>query len=76
MRVQPHNCRARYVKPLACLRSILAQLMQRRLRWFGHAVNRPDEELTKNLLLLATFKADLEPLSRSKVFGYVRRRKE
>ncbi len=76
MCVQPHYCRARYVKPLACLRSILAQLLQRRLRWFGHAANRPDEELIKNLLLLTTFKADLEPFSRSKVFGYVQRRKE
>ncbi len=75
MRVQPHYCRARYVKPLACLRSILALLVQRSLRWFGHAANRPDKELIKNLLLLTTFKADLEPLSRSKVFGYVRRRK-
>ncbi len=34
-----------------CLTSIPAMLMQRRLRWFGHAARRPEGELIKDLLL-------------------------
>ncbi len=34
-----------------CLTSILALFVQRRLRWFGHAIRRPDGELIKGLLL-------------------------
>ncbi len=34
-----------------CLVSILALLVQRRLRWFGHAVINPEGELIKDLLL-------------------------
>ncbi len=32
--------------------SVLAQLVQRRLRWLGHAARRTDEKLIKDLLLL------------------------
>ncbi len=32
--------------------SILARLVQRRLRWFGHAARRPEGEVINNLLLL------------------------
>ncbi len=35
-----------------CLTSIPALLVQRRLRWFGHAARRPEGELIKDLLLL------------------------
>ncbi len=34
-----------------CLTSIAALLVQRRLRWFGHATRRPDGELNKDPLL-------------------------
>ncbi len=34
-----------------CLTSIPAMLVQRRLRWFGHATRRPEGELIKELLL-------------------------
>ncbi len=34
-----------------CLTSILALLVQRRLRWFGHAARRPEGKLIKDLLL-------------------------
>ncbi len=34
-----------------CLTSILALLVQRRLRWFGRASRRPEGELIKDLLL-------------------------
>ncbi len=34
-----------------CLASTPALLVQRRLRWFGHAARRPEVELTKGLLL-------------------------
>ncbi len=34
-----------------CLTSIAALLVQRRLRWFGHAARRPEGELIKDLLL-------------------------
>ncbi len=34
-----------------CLTSIPALLVQRRLRWFGHAARRPEGELIKDLLL-------------------------
>ncbi len=34
-----------------CLTSIPALLVQRRLRWFGHATRRPEGELIKDLLL-------------------------
>ncbi len=37
-----------------CLTSTPAQLVQRRLRWFGHAERRPDGELVKHPLLLET----------------------
>ncbi len=66
-----------------CLTSISALLVQRRLRWFGHAARRPEGALIKDLLLptpprascadeleAATIKADLEPLSRPRVFNY------
>ncbi len=33
-----------------CLTSLPALLMQRRLRWFGHAARRPEGELIKDLL--------------------------
>ncbi len=33
------------------LTSIPALLVQRRLRWFGHAARRPDGELIKDILL-------------------------
>ncbi len=61
-----------------CLTSIPALLVQRRLRWFGHAERRPEGELIKVLLRptprsrraggqlkiwVTTIKADLEPLS-------------
>ncbi len=36
------------------LTSIPALLVQRRLRWFGHAVRRPEGELIKDLLLPTT----------------------
>ncbi len=64
-----------------------APLVQRRSRWFGHAARRPDGELIKDLLLptrgAGEFrsvenmgKADLEPLSGSRVFSYARWRKD
>ncbi len=34
-----------------CLTNIPALLVQRRLRWFGHALRCPDGELIKDLLL-------------------------
>ncbi len=34
-----------------CLTSVLTLLVQRRLRWFGHAARRPEGELSKNLHL-------------------------
>ncbi len=34
-----------------CLTSILALLVQKRLRWFGHAARRLEGELIKDLLL-------------------------
>ncbi len=34
-----------------CLASIPTLLVQRRLRWFGHAARRPEGELIKDLLL-------------------------
>ncbi len=34
-----------------CLTSIPALVVQRRLRWFGHAARRPEGELIKDLLL-------------------------
>ncbi len=34
-----------------CLTSIPALLVQRRLRWFGHAARRPEGELIQDLLL-------------------------
>ncbi len=34
-----------------CLTSIPSLLVQRRLRWFGHAARRPEGELIKDLLL-------------------------
>ncbi len=34
-----------------CLTSVPALLVQRRLRWFGHAACRPEGELIKDLLL-------------------------
>ncbi len=34
-----------------CLTSTPALLVQRRLRWFGHATRRPEGELIKDLLL-------------------------
>ncbi len=64
--------------------SILAQLVQKRLRWFGHTTSRPDDELIKDLLLptptfiwhrrtgATTIKADLEPLSGQRTFDYAR----
>ncbi len=74
------------------LTSILVQLVQRRLRWFGHATRGPNGELIKDLLLptspsawrrqtggqLKTWatKADLEPLSGPRIFGYTRWRKD
>ncbi len=72
------------------LTSILALLVQRRLRWFGHAARRPEGELIKDLLLLTpprtwhrrtggqlkTIKADLEPISGPRVFGQARWRKD
>ncbi len=36
-----------------CLTSISALLVQRRLRWFGHAARHPEGELMKDLLLPA-----------------------
>ncbi len=77
-----------------CLTSIPALLVQRRLRWFGHAARRPEGELIKDLLLptsprtwrrraegqlktwATTIKADLEPISGPRVFGYARWRKD
>ncbi len=73
-----------------CLTSIPALLVQRRLRWFGHATRRPEGELIKDLLLpippptrhrlaggrlkvwATTTKADLEPLSGSRIFRHAR----
>ncbi len=37
--------------PHATLWTSVEQLVQRRLRWFGHAARRPDGELIKDLLL-------------------------
>ncbi len=34
-----------------CLSSISAQLIQRRLRWLGHAARRPNNELIRDLVL-------------------------
>ncbi len=34
-----------------CFTSIPALLVQRRLRWFGHAARRPEGEVIKDLLL-------------------------
>ncbi len=69
-------------------------LPQRGLLWFSHAARRPDDELSRGLLLptpphpwrgrtgnqlrtwATTTRADLEPLSVSRVFGYIRRRKD
>ncbi len=34
-----------------CLTSMPALLVQRRLRWFGHAARRPEGELIEHLLL-------------------------
>ncbi len=34
-----------------CLTSILALLLQRRLRWFGHDARRPEGELIKDFLM-------------------------
>ncbi len=76
-----------------CLTRIQALLVQRRLRWFGHAARRPEGEVFKDLILptpprtwrrrtggqlkacATTIKADLEPLSRSRVFGHARWKK-
>ncbi len=61
------------------LTSILAQLVQRRLYWFGHATRHPKDELIRNPLLptptetlTTTLKESLEPLSGSSVVGCVR----
>ncbi len=67
-------------------------LVQRRLRWFGHAARRPEGELIKDLLLPTpprtwrrrtggqqktwVTKADLEPISGPRVFGHARWRKD
>ncbi len=73
-----------------CLTSIPAQLVQRRLRWFGRRI---ECELIKGLLptphrtwrrqaggqlktLAITIKADMEPISGPRVFGYARWRKD
>ncbi len=39
------------LRRLLCLTSIPALLVQRRLRWLGHAARRPEGELIKDLLL-------------------------
>ncbi len=66
------------------LARIPALLVQRRLRWFGHAARRPNGERIKDLLpptppargqlktWATTIKADLEPLSGPRVFGHAR----
>ncbi len=77
-----------------CLTSIPVLLVQRRLRWFGHAARRPGGELLKDLLFptpphtwrrraggqlktwATTTKADLKPISRPRVFGHARWRKD
>ncbi len=76
------------VRRRLCFTSIPAQLVQRRLRWFGHAARRPKGELTKDLLLPTparkgqlktwetTVKADLEPLFGPRVFSHTRWRKD
>ncbi len=72
-----------------CLTSTPALLVQRMLRWFGHAARRPEGELIKDLLLptpprtwrrrtggqLKTW-AGLEPLFAPRVFGESRWRKD
>ncbi len=69
-----------------CLARIPALLVQKRLRWFGHAATRAGSELIKGLLLPTpprTWRTgsqlkmwvDLEPLSGLRVFGYARWRK-
>ncbi len=52
LRVRRRDC-VPYVEPRRrpCLTSIPALLVQRRLRWFGHATRRPEGELIKDLLL-------------------------
>ncbi len=77
-----------------CLTIIPTLLVQRRLRWFGHAARRLEGEPIKDLLLptpprmwrrraggqlktwATTTKADLEPISESRVFGHARWRKD
>ncbi len=65
-------------------------LVQRMLRWFGHAATRPEGELIKDPLLptwrrraggqlktwATTIKADLEPISGPRVFGHAKQRKD
>ncbi len=65
-------------------------LMQRRLRWFGHAARRPECELVLPTPLrtwrkrdggqlktwATTTKAGLKPLSEPRVFGHARWRKD
>ncbi len=52
LRVRPRDCVPSVeLRRRLSLTSIPALLMQRRLRWFGHAERRPEGELIKNLLL-------------------------
>ncbi len=48
LRVRRRDC----VRRRLCLTSMPALLVQRRLRWLGHAARRPEGELIKDLLLL------------------------
>ncbi len=61
---------------------ILAQLVKRRLYWFGLAVRRSKKKLIRSRQTerqlktwATTTKADLEPFSEAQVFGYERWRK-
>ncbi len=52
LRVRRKDCEpSEELRRRLSLKRILALLMQRRLRWFGHAARRPEGELIKNLLL-------------------------
>ncbi len=51
------------------LTSIPAMVVQRRLRWFGHATRRPEGERIKDLLLAT-------PPRLLRVFGYARWRND
>ncbi len=61
------------------LTSVPAQLVQRRLGWFGDAERRPEGELIRDLYFHqrhTTLKEDMEPLFGPRVFDRARWRKD